>query len=107
MVHIHNLLWDNADWNGKEIFDAYMSPVAAHQVVYGHYQVQHDCAGLVTRLLDKQSFIYPHNADVHLFLFFAGLVDPPLTQKIDPRTHEVTVGCPLHIWPLSYRILAR
>ncbi|KAJ7315810.1 hypothetical protein DFH08DRAFT_820382 [Mycena albidolilacea] len=39
-------------WRGKV-------KTAAHQVVYGHYQVQHDCAGLVTRLLDKQSFIYP------------------------------------------------
>ncbi|KAJ7784064.1 hypothetical protein B0H14DRAFT_3163928 [Mycena olivaceomarginata] len=95
-------LWEDADyrsglstvlfghisiWHGKV-------QTAAHQVVYGHYQVQHDCAGLVTRLLDKQSFIYPHNADVRLFLFFAGLVDPPLTQKIDPRTHEVTHGKP-------------
>ncbi|KAJ7818905.1 hypothetical protein B0H14DRAFT_2837945 [Mycena olivaceomarginata] len=57
-------------WRGKV-------KAAAHQVVYGHYQVQHDCAGLVTRLLDKQSFIYPHKAD-----------------KIDPRTHEVTHGKP-------------
>ncbi|KAJ7833318.1 hypothetical protein B0H14DRAFT_2591513 [Mycena olivaceomarginata] len=69
-------------WHGKV-------KAAAHQVVYGHYQVQHNCAGLVTRLLDKQSFIYPHKADVCLFLSFAGLVDSPLTQKIDPRTHEV------------------
>ncbi|KAJ7789008.1 hypothetical protein B0H14DRAFT_3162291 [Mycena olivaceomarginata] len=74
-------------WRGKV-------KTAAHQVVYGHYQVQHDCAGLVTRLLDKQRFIYPHKADVRLFLSFAGLVDPPLTQKIDPRTHEVTHGKP-------------
>jgi hypothetical protein len=44
---------------------------------------------------------------VRLFLFFAGLVGPPLTQKIDPRTHEVTVGCPPRNWPLSYHILAR
>ncbi|KAJ7865719.1 hypothetical protein B0H14DRAFT_3442746 [Mycena olivaceomarginata] len=57
-------------WHGKV-------KAATHQVVYGHYQAQHDCAGLVTRLLDKQSFIYPHKAD-----------------KIDPRTHEVTHGKP-------------
>ncbi|KAJ7798503.1 hypothetical protein B0H14DRAFT_2906566, partial [Mycena olivaceomarginata] len=78
-------LWEDADYRSglSTVLFGHISiwrgkvKTAAHQVVYGHYQVQHDCAGLVTRLLDKQSFIYPHNAD-----------------KIDPRTHEVTHGKP-------------
>ncbi|KAJ7148947.1 hypothetical protein C8R43DRAFT_952190 [Mycena crocata] len=59
----------------------------AAAVLYGAYQVQHDCAGRVARLTSHQAFIYPHKPDVSN-QSKGGTVAHPLPDYKKPYRHE-------------------
>ncbi|KAJ7719153.1 hypothetical protein B0H16DRAFT_1475159 [Mycena metata] len=66
-------------WRGKV-------KAAALQIAFGHYSVQHDCAALVARLLDKQALIYPFKPD-----------------KRDLKTNEIVYGKPDNKRPYEHK----